>query len=659
MIVKCRARSGLRPFYFAVSAMLMTLAFLAFFAFLPVQAANIVASSADGIDAILVIDTSGSMNTADPERITLEAASLFMDMMETRSSRLGIVGFSGTLHSVMPLTPINEISVRDDVRRTISQFVYRGWTDIGLALRTAAEMLLDDPDPANSPMIILFTDGRIELPENWADNRNVEVSYEDAWWAVDAVEDFAAIYTIGLNHDGTLNFEFLQEIADRTNARSYIADDAAVLPQIFNEIFANHIRSSITEVATIEADGETYAEVPIPIPSAFVSEANIIMLSTQPIASVRLFDPSGREVPFDDENYTLTYANRYSMIKVLAPMVGDWLLHVRGLHEDRITVNLIYNYNVNVSWSVTQPGAENAHFFDPTLPIEVRAGFISPLPASQIQTLFNESHAELPVYDMEQNLLETFVMENMGTSFALDFLLDPAWQDIPGDIRINVSVTHPGFEQTTMMLPINFDPEKLAVLAVPAVPPESPPEPVQEAPEPEPVQEAPEPTPIEDVETMNVTVFIFIGTALALAIAALILHRVAARRIRQRVYTGHLEVRALLSDGNYTSLEAPDLNTFAGQMSLMEFISNSLGGLKADKITQSGIPIWDIHLAPGMVGTQPVIYLTKKSATCHITDGDGNAMFKKKIIWEDGQQLIFSIPGESPKLEITYRAYED
>jgi hypothetical protein len=91
----------------------------------------------------------------------------------------------------------------------------------------------------------------------------------------------------------------------------------------------------------------------------------------------------------------------------------------------------------------------------------------------------------------------------------------------------------------------------------------------------------------------------------------------------------------------------------------MEFLNTSLGGTKIDKITQAGIPIWDIYLSPTTQGAQPAISLQRKGEGCHITDGDGNSVFKKKLTWEDGQQLIFSIPGESPKLEMTYRAYED
>ncbi|MCL2839716.1 MAG: VWA domain-containing protein [Defluviitaleaceae bacterium] len=602
----------------------------------------------EGIDVILVIDTSGSMRTADPERIALEAATLFMNMMETRNSRIGIVGFSGTLHTVMPLTPINDPAIRDDIRQTINRFVYHGWTDIGLALHTAAEMILNDPISGNSPMIILFTDGRIDIPHGWH-GRNIEISYEDAEWAINAVGNIAPIYTIGLNHDGTLHIEFLQNIANRTGARYYIADEAASLPQIFNEIFASHIRSSITEIATIVADGETYTDVLIPIPSAFVSEANIIMLSSRPITNVRLFDPSGQEVFFDGEAYTLTYANRYSMIKVLEPMIGEWLLSVQGLPEDRITVNLIYNYNVSVWANIEQPG-NTSPLFNPSNPIIVQAMFQADLPPQQMGAIFDEAVAELFVYDMDMNLIETLQMYHDGAIFSLDFIPTPMQ-----DVRISIRVTHSGFEQTTTFLTINYDPAMLEALTAESE------EAIDLTPEP---MEAPTPeiTPVPLVypidSGINSIVFILIGVAMALVIAVLLLRVFTLRQTRQRIFTGHLEIRALLSDGKYTSLETPDLSTFVGQISFTEFLNNSLGQ-KSKKFISSGIPLGDIYFQPSMQGQQPVIQVINKGTRCQISDDAGNIKSKKKFLWASECSLVFLVPGEYAKIETTYRAYED
>ena len=636
---------GMVRIAYKVSTICKILIILAiFYGGITVSAAPITLTPSDGIDAILVIDTSGSMRTADPERITLEAASLFMDMMETRNSRIGIVGFSGGLHSVMPLTPINDPAIRDTIRTNISNFVYHGWTDIGLALREAANMLLDDPEPNNSPMILLFTDGRIELNQ-WGD-RTVEESYTDAWWAVDAVGGFAPIYTIGLNYDGSLHIEFLEEIARRTNAASYIADDASELPQIFNEIFASHIRSSITEVATIVL-GDSFTDIFIPIPSPFVSEANIIMLSSQPITNLRLFDPSGREVFFDGDLYTLTYANRYSMIKILNPIMGEWLLSVQGVPEERITVNLIYNYNVDIAFSVNQPD-HTGHLFDPEKPLTVQAGFISPLPGTQIQALFSDAQAELIVYDMSMSPLGTIPMRNTGTSFISYFA-----PTTPQDVRVSVRVVHPGFEQTTALLTINFDPDLLANLV--ETPPTPTPTPTPSPTPTPPPTPTPSPVPVDDnLENGTSLVPILLGALGVIAIVAMSFRIYGLNQNKHRVFTGYLEMRAMLEDGNYTALEAPDLSTFAGKLSLMSFLNNTLGS-KAEKIYQANIPIWDIYIQPGNVNDQHVLHLVNSSTGCQITDTDGNILSQKKIIWHNNNQLIFANPDATARLEVTYR----
>jgi hypothetical protein len=318
------------------------------------------------------------------------------------------------------------------------------------------------------------------------------------------------------------------------------------------------------------------------------------------------------------------------------------------LSDDKITINLIYNYNVDVSFSVTQPDAEDgAVFFDPSLPLSVRAGFISSLPSAHFQPLFDGATVELSVYDTQQNFIASFPMENSGSAFVLDFLIDP-----PQDVRVNVNVSHAHFEQSTAFFPVTFDPKVLAEIA------SSPNEKIEETPVPS-QTETPPPIEPDETKTNTTTALILIGIAVILVIAAIFFRAMMLRSTMNRVYSGHLEIRALLADGNYTSLEAPDISTFAGEISLMEFLNNSLGGSKADRLIQSGIPIWDIILSPATQGNQPVILLRKKGTACHIADGDNNSIFKKKIIWEDGRQLVFSIPGESPKLEITYRAFEN
>ena len=612
--------------------------------FLNAYGTPIVVDPTEGIDVILVIDTSGSMRTTDPERIALEAASLFMDMMETRHSRIGIIAFSGDLHSVVPLSPLHEVATRRSIRSNVADFVYHGWTDIGMALRTAAEMLLESPEDNNSPMILLFTDGRIELAE-WSE-RTMEDSYNDAWWAVTQMEDIAPIYTIGLNYDGSVNTGFLQEISRRTEGDSFFIEDAALLPELFHEIFASHIRSSINEVSTFFTDGDSFTDVIIPIPSHFVAEANIIMLSSRPLTDVRLFDPVGREVFFDDGAYTLTAANRYSMIKILEPEMGDWLMRVRGLPDDRVTVSLIYNYSVDVAFSITQPDMTGA-FFDPTEPVLVQAGFITPMPPAQVQNLFTDSVAEVHVFDLDMNPLEIIPMTYSGTAFVAELMPSP-----PQNVRIHINVTHPGFTSTTTTVTITYDGDLLASGAEPTAPEVEalpPTEPETEAAT-EPVTE-PEPT-----ERSFMWLLILLLVLIVIAIGALLFFLIK-KQGKRNIFMGHLEVRSLLPTGKYTALEAPSLSTFAGKISLSEFLKVSLGS-KANRILNVNVPIQGTYIEPATLGNRPMLHVTT-DGSCVITDQDKNTVSQKKFLWENNSRLTFSIPGKIEKIEITYRVDAD
>ncbi|MCL2372505.1 MAG: VWA domain-containing protein [Defluviitaleaceae bacterium] len=633
---------------------------------LPAQfnATPIVLAPSSGIDVVLVVDTSGSMRTADPERIALEAATLFISMMETRHSRIGIVPFSGTVHNTVPLTPIDDLDIRNEIRRSVSGLEYQGWTDIGAGLRAAAEMLLESPSD-NVPMILLFTDGHIDLGGGVI--RPEQDSYDDTWWVLENLVD-TPIYTIGLNYDGALNVDFLEYLASRTFGTSHIIEDAGRLPQIFNEIFASHIRTSVETVDAFIADGD-YTNVPILIDSPFVAEANIIMLSSQPIQSVRLFDPNDVEIEFDNVTYTLTSANRYSMIKVMTPMEGEWILRVQGVPEDHVTVNLIYNYVIDVVFAVTQPGMTGV-FFDPAAPLTVTAGLFSHLSVPQLQQLLEQSSAELQITSLEGDTIGILPMFVAGNTFTLDIRPYP-----PQNIRLFINVTHPDFDITTTTVTIVYDSELLEeILRDPPPPTPTPtplptptptPDPTAEltpppTPTPPPAPPTPDPTPEPTPEPdepgsgINFIIIILLAVSALSAIIAAILF--ITQRDKRRIFAGYLELRAFVN-GKYTALEVPDLSTFAGRISLAEFIRTSLGA-RARRIMEADVPLEGVYIQPASVNNRPRLQLTADGA-CDITDNDGVAIPLKKYFWDKDRQLIFAEKDGENQIEIAYRVNED
>jgi len=623
----------------------LTLTLFLFFTQITLISAETVVSR-DGIDAILVIDTSGSMVYADHERTALEAAVLFIDMLETRNSRVGVVEFSGDLGTVIPFTPVNTPDERDALRAAILGFRYHGWTDIGAALRRAAEMMDEQGDPDNSPMILLFTDGRIELAP-WQTTRTAEMSYADVETALEILGGETPVYTIGLNYDGTVDVDFLRSIADRTLAQSHIVTEATALPQIFSGIFASHIRSSITEIAEFVTEGDQYTDVLIPIPSAFVAEANIIMLSESPLLNVRLLNPYGNEVQFDDTNYSLSYANRYSMIKLINPQVGEWVVSVRGIPHERVTVNLIYNFDVNISLSVSQEQVAN-QLYDPRLPVTVTAQLLVADPRMELYELYgNGTRAELQVFNQSMQLLYTVPMYNNGNSFTVNYMTQTG-----EDVHLSVQVTHPAFETGSALITVSYfvpDPEQ-----EPPPPPESPPEPL---PTPTPAPPTPEPEP--SYESNDVPWVPMAAGAAGVGVCALAAYLIIKNQKKPtRLFDGCFQIRALLENGDYTKLEAPDLSTCVGPVAFDRLLNEVLTSrVDNHKLLDAvnAVDVGKILLAPDFFEGEPALSVNNKGS-CEITM-DGLAQ-PKNFIWTNGQRLILC-HNPITKLEITYLSRSD
>ena len=69
----------------------------------------------DQLDAILVIDASGSMKETDPNKLGLEGVKLFIDMMAATGNQVGIVTYGSEADEVYPMTKVNSQSDKEAI----------------------------------------------------------------------------------------------------------------------------------------------------------------------------------------------------------------------------------------------------------------------------------------------------------------------------------------------------------------------------------------------------------------------------------------------------------------------------------------------------------------------------------------------------------------
>ncbi|RAR42604.1 VWA domain-containing protein [Paenibacillus sp. MDMC362] len=367
------------------------------------------ASQGSKIDAVLVMDASNSMKNSDPERISSEAMKMFIDMLATTGDKVGVVSYTDRIQREKALLEIQSEADKTALKEFIDQLDRGPYTDMSVGLDEAVKVLKQGMDPAHAPMIVVLADGNNDLDPNTG-KTSQEASDQLAQAVKEANGSGIPIYTIGLNADGKLNKETLAELANQTGGKSFTTSSADDLPQILSEIFASHQQLKIVPVQSITGNG-SYQEVTVHVPNANVLEANISIMSSSPV-DVKLVDPAGAEQTIPSSSVLRSTSNSYSLLKLLKPQQGDWKLQVKGVSKDKIDINLVFNYDLELTMDPPPPSKVRAGDT-----IDIKAYLVSNGQKLQDQEQYGNMTAKLLVKDLDTGDESEVELENKGGSF--------------------------------------------------------------------------------------------------------------------------------------------------------------------------------------------------------------------------------------------------
>jgi Ca-activated chloride channel family protein len=208
------------------------------------------AVKASGVDIVVAIDLSGSMESEDfrlagkqVNRLAIAKDTLKKFISRRPSDRIGLVAFAGKAYIAAPMT-LDHDFLEMNVDRLQLHSIEEG-TAIGAGLAAAVNRLRELK--SNSKIVILMTDGQ---------NNVTKVPPLTA--AESAQSLGVKVYTIGVGTRGTAPFPqtdmfgrkyyvqtkvdidepTLQEIAKKTGGKYYRADKTETLQQIYDEIDA-------------------------------------------------------------------------------------------------------------------------------------------------------------------------------------------------------------------------------------------------------------------------------------------------------------------------------------------------------------------------------------------------------------------------------------
>ena len=198
---------------------------------------------AEGVDIMLVLDTSTSMKAQDfrPNRF-VAAREVATDFIRERvSDRVGLIVFAAQAFTQVPLTL--DYPFLTEMLAAVEVGIIEDGTAIGTALVTAINRLRDSE--AKSKVVILLTDGQ---------NNRGEIDPGTAAEAAAAMD--VRVYTIGVGAHGSAPFmaddpfygqrmmqipveideDMLESVAEKTGGRYFRATNSGTLREIYTEI---------------------------------------------------------------------------------------------------------------------------------------------------------------------------------------------------------------------------------------------------------------------------------------------------------------------------------------------------------------------------------------------------------------------------------------
>lgn len=377
--------------------------------FSSLQASAATSAAPSHIDAVLLIDVSNSMNKSDKNKIANEAMKMFIDMLSAQGDKVGIVAYTDKVQREKALLQIGSATDKQDLKDFIDGLTRGAYTDIAVGMEEAVKVLENGSDPGHEPMIVMLADGNNDLDES--SGRTQSQSDQDLNAAVETAKQKGyPVYTIGLNADGKLNKEILAGLSDKTGGKAFTTDSADDLPQILSEIFASHLKLKVVPVQSITANG-SYQDVTVNVPNSSVLEANISIMSSQPVTA-KLTDPSGKEVAIPSDDVLLSKSSSYSLIKLLSPEQGDWKLQVKGVPKDKIDINLVFNYDLELKID-----ALHSTPYKKGDKVEISSHLFSNGSQVTLSNLYQDMKAVLLATDMDTGTVEEIPMDNTAAVF--------------------------------------------------------------------------------------------------------------------------------------------------------------------------------------------------------------------------------------------------
>ena len=270
--------------------------------------------TSEKVDAVLVLDQSGSMLVTDPLKLRVEGAKLFSQFLK-KNDRLGIVSFAEGASVVRPLADFDSAQL-EEVGKEIEGIPATGqYTDISAGINKAVEMLANNHRDNATATIILMSDGKMEPPPLVGSAATLTQNLIETTLP-ELKKQGIKVYTLAFSDQA--DKDLLQEVAAVTDSISWYTPTADKIHESFANLFLAVKKPQIVPMTKkgFKLDSD-------------VQEATFYINREDASGEISIVTPDGviitaNKTPPDVKWFS---GQKFEVVTISAPKQGDWQLN--------------------------------------------------------------------------------------------------------------------------------------------------------------------------------------------------------------------------------------------------------------------------------------------------------------------------------------------
>ncbi|MBI3329621.1 MAG: VWA domain-containing protein [Nitrospinae bacterium] len=279
------------------------------------------------MDAVILMDDSGSMRKTDPLNLRFSALSLLIHLLRDDDA-VGLIKFDTRANVAVPLHPLAGETARRVLHKAEATFSARGtYTDIYAGLKAALQEVKQRARKRTEKAVILISDGLMDV------NPTSGMRNEDALRILHTslLPDYrdAQVKVVTLALSPAADRSLLQAIAAGTGGSFFYTPQAEELSQALFSIF-DDLKSP--DMVPVKGQRVTL--------DSSVKEATFFIATDGSTREVALIRPDGVRLDRRWAEPTVRWfaGKDYVLFTIQRPLVGEWLVEAAGQRPTKVVV---------------------------------------------------------------------------------------------------------------------------------------------------------------------------------------------------------------------------------------------------------------------------------------------------------------------------------